>query len=333
MSAPLFPPRILECLQPPPEEGESLERLAEGFRVFPGGGIHPDLEGVPSLFWPDRDAGEAGVTQRVQAFYEENPFPNYEGLEEFGDLVTKGHANPFSRRLLEAIGMGRTVLECGCGTGQLSHYLQLNNNHVLGVDMSLASLKLALAFKEKNQLGRAAFCRMNLFNLALRDQAFDVVISQGVLHHTHDARRAFANIVRKVRIGGLVVVGLYNRPARLPTWLRGRVIGLLGPRLDYVVRTRIRDPEKARIWIQDQYHNPRETWHSVDEVLGWFAENRVRYLNCSPPILGSDGEETGQLAAATSPGTRYQRWVTQLGWLGSIAREGALFTLVGRREG
>ena len=29
------------------------------------------------------------------------------------------------------------MLECGCGTGQLSHFLSLNNNHVLGIDLSL----------------------------------------------------------------------------------------------------------------------------------------------------------------------------------------------------
>ena len=35
-------------------------------------------------------------------------------------------------------------------------------------------------------------------------------ISSGVLHHTKDARRAFASIVRKAKPGGIVIVGLYN---------------------------------------------------------------------------------------------------------------------------
>ena len=37
-----------------------------------------------------------------------------------------------------------------------------------------------------------------------------MVISTGVLHHTKDARAAFASIVRKAKPGGLIVVGLYN---------------------------------------------------------------------------------------------------------------------------
>ena len=39
----------------------------------------------------------------------------------------------------------------------------------------------------------------------------------------------------------------------------------------------------------------------------------------------SAGRLAGDLFAATSPGTRYQRIVTQLRWIGTIAREGSLF--------
>jgi SAM-dependent methyltransferase len=225
------------------------------------------------------------------------------------------------------------VLECGCGTGQLSHFLSLNNNHVLGVDLSLSSLKLATEHKLRNEVPRAAFAQMNIFELAIKDQSFDVVISSGVLHHTKDARRAFAAIVRKVKPGGIVVVGLYNWFARVPTAVRARLIGLLGPKIDYVVRNRIRDRRKAEIWIKDQYYNPYETWHSVDEVMAWFRENDVAYLSCEPPIIGSNGADAGGMFTATDPRSKTARVLTQLSWLGSIASEGALFVLAGRKAG
>jgi hypothetical protein len=131
------------------------------------------------------------------------------------------------------------------------------------------------------------------------------VISTGVLHHTRDARRAFAAITRKVKPGGIVVVGLYNAYGRVPTFLRSKVIGVLGPNIDHVVRTSIRDPRKADIWIKDQYFNPHETWHSMDEVLDWFDENGVRYLNCRPSLLGSNGEAADGLFSAGSSGVGY----------------------------
>ena len=331
-SVPLFSDKILACLKAPDGNGDTdLDLVPEGLRCRRTGQVYPFLHGVPSLYHPTVGEG-ADVTDRVRSFYEKNPFPSYEGLEEFGDLVNKGNKNPFSVRLLDAIGHNKKILECGCGTGQLSHFLQLNNNHVLGVDMSLGSLGLALEHKKRNQLNRSSFCQMNIFDLAIKDGSFDVVISHGVLHHTHDARAAFAHIARKAKPGGIVMVGLYNRPARLPTWLRSKLIRMLGPNIDYVVRNRIRDSRKAEIWIQDQYFNPHETWHSIDEVLIWFKENGVEYLNCSPAIFGTDGETTPGLFDRTDPGDAYRRAVTQLSWLFTIAREGALFDVIGRRK-
>lgn len=328
----LFPDKILARLRPPRGPGGAvLVESPDGLCCTETGEFFPHIGGVPSLYVPPDDQGE-DVTSRVRSFYEENPFPSYEGLEEFGELVNKGMQNRFSADLLESVGYNKLVLECGCGTGQLSHFLQLNNNQVLGIDMSLASLALAIEHKRRNGLRRAAFCQMNVFDLAVKDEAFDVVISHGVLHHTHDARRAFAQIVRKLKPGGIVMVGLYNRYARIMTWLRAKAIGLVGADIDYVVRTRIRDTRKADIWIKDQYYNPHETWHTIDEVLSWFAESGIEYLNCSPPILGTDGEDAKNLFARTDSSDTYRRIITQLSWLGTIAREGSLFDVIGRKQ-
>ena len=327
----IFSPKILGCLKPPgADNSRGLAAVDGGFRDPDSGEIFPVIDGVPSLFkaapWEDVD-----ITSRVRGFYEENPFPSYEGLEEFGELVNKGMQNPFTAQLLNSIGYNKTILECGCGTGQLTHFLQLNNNHTLGIDMSLSSLRLAVEHKKRNQLTRSSFAQMNIFELAIKDESFDVVISHGVLHHTFDARRAFARICGKVKPGGIVMVGLYNSFGRIPTWVRSKLIGVFGNKIDYVVRSRIHDARKADIWVQDQYFNPHETWHSLDEVLGWFRENGVEYLNASPAILGTDGENTSDLFARTSPGSRYQRVVTQLSWIATIAREGALFDVIGRK--
>ena len=328
-----FPDRLLGCLKAPGGgDGTGLALSGEGLRCPQTGEAYPFIGGIPSLYQPEEGEGE-DITARVKSFYEENPFPNYEGMEEFGELVNKGSANPFSAQLLRAIGYNKLVLECGCGTGQLSHFLQLNNNHVLGIDMSLGSLKLAIEHKRRNRLERSGFAQMNIFQLAIKDSSFDVAIAHGVLHHTFDARRAFAHVARKVKPGGIVIVGLYNSYARWASWLRSKVIGVLGPRIDYVVRTRIRDVTKAETWIKDQYFNPHETWHSIGEVLGWFEENDIEFLNCSPPILGSAGEDAAGLFEKCDPGSAYQRLVTQLAWLGTIAREGSLFDLIGRRKG
>ena len=295
------------------------------------GEVFPFINGTPSLYKP-APWEEVDVTRKVKSFYEDNPFPSYEGLEEFGELVSKGNQNPFTVKLLKSIGYNKLILECGCGTGQLTHFLQLNNNEVLGIDLSLSSLALALDHKRRNHLTRSSFAQMNIFELAVKDTSFDVVISHGVLHHTFDARQAFAQIVRKVKPGGTIIVGLYNYFARVPTWVRAKLIGVFGPKIDFVVRSRIHDARKADIWIKDQYYNPHETWHSLDDVLEWFEENDVEFVNATPPILGTDGEETEGLFDQVLPGNKAQRVITQLSWLATISREGALFDVIGRRR-
>lgn len=139
-------------------------------------------------------------------------------------------------------------------------------------------------------------------------------------------------LVRKVKPGGIVMVGLYNHLGRIPTWIRSKLVGVFGQKIDYVVRSRIHDARKADIWIKDQYYNPHDTWHSIDEVLGWFDENGVEYLNTSPAILGTDGEDAADMFRKTTPGSRGQRLLTELSRITTIGREGALFDLVGRRR-
>lgn len=327
---PLMPHRLLTCLKAPGASDHSvLERDERGFHDTQTGAYFPDQNGVPSLLAGIDTTDSDKVTGKIKAFYEEHPFPNYDGVETYGDLVRRGETNAFYSGLLSAIGYKKLVLECGCGTGQLAHFLRLNNNHALGVDLSTASLSLAVEHKIRNKVDRVGFVQMNIFELAIKDESFDVVISSGVLHHTKNARRAFAAIVKKVKPGGIVVVGLYNWFARVPTWVRSKLVGVVGYKIDYVVRNRIRDPRKAEIWIKDQYYNPHETWHSIDEVIDWFHENNIEYLNCYPPILGN---EPAGMFDKTSAGSKMTRFLTQLSWLATISVEGALFELIGRKR-
>jgi carbamoyltransferase len=329
----LIPDRLMACLRAPGSTGDggALVRTDGGFRCPDTGTDYPDREGVPCLLRPIENKGTDRITTKIKGFYEEHPFPSYEGVQDFGDLVNRGQKTAFARDLLETVGYNKMVLECGCGTGQLSHFLSLNNNHVLGIDLSKSSLALAVEHKVRNHVPRVGFVNMNIFDLAIRDECFDVVISTGVLHHTKDARAAFASIVRKAKPGGLVIVGLYNWFARVPTWMRAQVIGVLGPNIDHVVRNQIRDKRKAEIWVKDQYYNPHETWHSVDEVMGWFRDHRISYLSCEPPIIGTKANGSGDMSAARPTGSKAARVLTQLSWLGSIASEGALFVMTGRK--
>jgi SAM-dependent methyltransferase len=186
---------------------------------------YPIQDGIPLLFHPHSGVAERNGTEKqqdvtdiVKAFYEENPFPNYGDLDSRESLVTKATRGIFARLMDEQIPQGALVLEAGCGTGQFSNFLGLSwKRKVFGSDLCLNSLRLANGFKDKYKIRNAAFLQMNLFRPAFQENSFDVVISNGVLHHTGDPMGGFRSISRLVKPGGVIVIGLYNTIGRLTT--------------------------------------------------------------------------------------------------------------------
>src|SRR5208282_3207115 len=189
--------------------------------------------GIPRFFEPNQwDPGKRDVTGVQKSFYEDNPFPNYDDADTVATLADKARSGIFAQLLDDQVPLSATVLEAGCGTGQLSNFLASSSRArtVFGADLSITSLRLGEAFRAANRINNLGFCQMNLFGPAFRDGAFDLVISNGVLHHTSDPYRAFRSIAALVRPRGFVIIGLYNSYARIPTDLRRRLINLAGDR-------------------------------------------------------------------------------------------------------
>ncbi len=111
---------------------------------------------------------------------------------------------------------GRLVLDAGCGGGRYARLLGRHGARVVGVDLSAAVEKAAALCAE---LPGVAIVQADLLDLPVVEGAFDLVYSIGVLHHTPDPRRAFAQIARRVKPGGRLAVWLYRRNTPPQEWL------------------------------------------------------------------------------------------------------------------
>ena len=60
--------------------------------------------------------------------------------------------------------------------------------------MTLNSLKLGEKFRQENKIKNLKFVQMNLFKPVFKEEMFDVVICNGVLHHTSDPLLGFESI-------------------------------------------------------------------------------------------------------------------------------------------
>ena len=73
----------------------------------------------------------------------------------------------------------------------------------VGIDHSAASLRVADALAKELDMKNVTLREGDLFKLPYDDGYFDIVISQGVLHHTSDPYRGFRELVRICRPGWL----------------------------------------------------------------------------------------------------------------------------------
>lgn len=292
---------------------------------------------------PEDEASSARVLVAVNEFYEANPFPGFDPgkYETRQDLVER--ASWYARRLDAEIPFGASVIDVGCGTGQLACLLALKERSVLGIDYSEHSLALARRLKQRLALEQVDFRRANILSWDLPAESFDFVFCNGVLHHTSDPYGGFQNLVRIAKRGGFVIVGLYNRYGRLMLGARRRVVRFLSrfdPRAkDRAIEKQLveldDDAEKRRTWYADQYEHPHESTHSVEEVLGWFRANGLEYVSSLPKI-----ELFGSTAKRIFRARRVARWrrgrvahrLVQISWILTQNAGGGYFVLVGRKK-
>jgi SAM-dependent methyltransferase len=294
-------------------------------------------DGIGQMFWPHEGIEAPGdVTERVKAFYEETPFPNYDATDSVRSLIDKSRQRTYAHALDRTIPYNTTVLEVGCGTGQLSNFLGISCRRVVGTDLCLNSLRLGERFRRQHGLERVRFLQMNLFRPCFKPGQFDVILCNGVLHHTADPRGGFAGLVPLLRPGGYFVVGLYNRCGRLMTDVRRSVFRLTGGRarwIDPILRSRDREDAKSRAWFADQYRHPHESKHTIGEVLGWFEEAGLEFVRGVPSVTPRVPrlDPAVSLFEPTTPGTALDRGLAQLREIVAGSQEGGFFIMIGRR--
>src|SRR5574341_812873 len=312
------PQRNLSDLLRCPRTGAAMQLVDDAYVSVSDANVRFPLEdGILRAYVP-HDRADADVTYDMKAFYEANPFPNYEDLDNVGSLIQKSLDRGFPEMLNRSLPPHATVLEVGCGTGQLGNFLSIAGRRVLSVDMCLNSLRLAQRFKEHHGLTSVTFGQMNLFRLPLQPSAFDVVICTGVLHHTNDPQGGFRGLLPFLRPGGHVIIGLYNRYGRVQTRSRRLLTRWIGDRvasLDPYIRQHGVEGDKRQAWVMDQYRNPHESLHTMDEVLGWFEAANISFVRALPStVFGSHFEMDyhHSLFEPEGPSSRLDRLLSQM---------------------
>ena len=282
---------------------------------------------IPDLFLEDGNS----LTKIQSDFYNDVKFPNYDDVEDFGRLLDKSRRSMLVKKLDDEIPMKSNILEAGCGTGQMSIVLSRYARQIYGIDLSKGSLTEAKQFINSNDIKSVHLFRMNIFKLFFKENTFDVIISNGVLHHTYNPKLAFSKLVRVLKPGGIIVIGLYHRYGRIIQKIRQSSIKNFGDSfkfLDKRFREKISDKKKYA-WFLDQYKNPSETTHTYLEVLNWFKDENIEFLSSIP----FDFNPENKLFQKREAKNRFEIFLNEISLAFNLRQidEGGFFVMIGKK--
>jgi SAM-dependent methyltransferase len=221
-------------------------------------------------------------------FYDQHPFDwvPRDGSEPIDSVVSRPLAE-----LIQGLDPNSLILDIGCGAGRVLGVLARREIRCIGLDRSRVSVGMIL-----ERYRRPGVVGDNL-HLPFADGTADVVISDGVIHHTDDPAAAFAENCRILKPAGQMYLAVYKPYGRYP-WLYkypGAVIrsGLrhrwaepfvvLFAQLPYFLFHFVRAKGRrtwagARNLFFDYFVTPRVAFLSRVMVEGWCAKQGVRVV-------------------------------------------------------
>ena len=102
----------------------------------------------------------------------------------------------------------KNIIDVGCGGGRYSNALRLlKAKQVTGVDFSDDGLFTA---KKNYNFKNISFKKQNVLNLKFKNNSFDIVFCNGVLHHTIDLKKGIKELHRICKPGGYIYLYLYG---------------------------------------------------------------------------------------------------------------------------
>ena len=158
------------------------------------------------------------IAAQVSEFYEAHPYPPpSDDLEAYRKIWDEPRRRADAHLFWpnEPYRDDRSILVAGCGTTQAAHYaVRWPRAHVVGIDVSAASIALARELKREHTLDNLDLRHLALERAGELGQPFEHVVCTGVLHHLPDPDAGLRALRGVLAPGGamhLMVYAPYGR--------------------------------------------------------------------------------------------------------------------------
>lgn len=172
--------------------------------------------------------------QRVRSLYERFPYPTPSGdLEAIrqGQVLELGYPRFFFHKYWPraAYREDLDILVAGCGTLQAARYAAAHPGaRVTGIDLSEASLHATRSAASRHGLANLALKRLAVEDAPKLDQAFDLVVSTGVIHHLPDPAAGLKALRAVLRPEGRCYLMLYAPHGRDAIYYLQELLAAMG---------------------------------------------------------------------------------------------------------
>ena len=170
------------------------------------------------------------VSEKVKNQYEQNPYPRWKGGNPYSKTKIPYYSvinSVISPNIIENPRNNGAVkiLIAGCGTGnQIINAQKYKDAEITAIDLSYASLSFAKRKLDELKITNVNLYQMDIYDVELLKINFDIIECSGVLHHMSEPSRGIDCLIKVLKKGGYIKIGLYSELAREDVILARKLI-------------------------------------------------------------------------------------------------------------
>tara|TARA_Y100000590_G_scaffold279012_1_gene313290 strand:+ start:789 stop:1784 length:996 start_codon:yes stop_codon:yes gene_type:complete len=188
-----------------PVTNESLEQTEK--KLFNKNSEYPIVDGIPKFVKEDSNDPQYDIEKCFSYQWTKSDFGQPEKFSEEdvkNDVIETMDLTEEDLSLFD----GKIVLDVGVGSGASSRLWAPRAKEFHGVDIGNG------IYRAKNTLANSIkdpiFSHSDLHHLPYPNESFDVIVSNGVLHHTPSTKNALKSVYPKLKKGGLIIFYIYK---------------------------------------------------------------------------------------------------------------------------
>lgn len=152
----------------------------------------------------DEDPREQSMEEEHQDLFQ-NLWVQFDA-DQYRDRIARYDDRLRFNDLEEGVFDGARLVDMGCGHGNFGHaFLNAGAAEVLGVDYGAESIRYAEAARDRLEVpeARYRFVHATVYDVPESSESFDAACQNGVFHHLDDEDRAYREMYRLLKPGGL----------------------------------------------------------------------------------------------------------------------------------